>query len=255
VARPRTLLAFAFAAAELGILVGPAPIRVVAGLIVVFMPGLMITRLINLQARMERAEQLLVVLGMSLAVAVITGLVLNSAHIPLTAASWSLALGLITAVGLAAAAALEDEAAGGHPSPRPAASLTALSPGGWRPPGVGPPAMFVMAALAASAAIVIGVLGQRAADSRTQFTELWALPIPGSPPIARLGVRSHERVDVRYRIRVSIDGHLVRSQALALRPGQAWESTQLVRAGQHVDVSLLTSPHGRVYREVHLTAE
>jgi hypothetical protein len=115
--------------------------------------------------------------------------------------------------------------------------------------------MFMMAALATSAAVGIGLLGQRAAESRTEFTELWALPIPGSPPVARLGVRSHERVDVRYRLRVSIDGRLVRSRVLTLRPGQTWQSTEVVQTGQYVAVALLRPPDGRVYREVHLTAE
>jgi uncharacterized membrane protein len=249
-------MASALAAAELGILLGPAPIRVAAGLTLGFiLPGLVITRAILFRTRIEGTEQLLLVPGMSLAIAVITGLVLNTAHIRLTAANWAIALGLVTAAGLLVGAMLE----GAHeirPHPlRLRAWLNRASLGGRRSQGIGLAAMLVIAPLAVSAAVVIGVQGQRDRDSETEFTDLWALPGPSSASAIRLGVRSHERGDVRYRIRVSIEGRVVRSQALTLRPGQTWQSTQPVaRSGERVDVALLTSPRGPVYREVHLTA-
>jgi hypothetical protein len=247
------MLAFALAAAEFGILLGPPPIRVAAGLTLGFLPGLVIARVVQTQTRIERTEQLLLVPGMSLAVAIITGLVLNTADIRLTAGNWAIALGLVTAAGLVAGAILEDP----HEvveHPRRRAWLTATSPGGRRSLGIAPAAMFVMAALAATAAAGIGVLGQRDRDRQTQFTELWAFPGPGSASTVRLGVRSHERGHVRYRIRVSLDGRVVRSQALTLQPGQTWRSTQPVaRPGAHVDVALLTSSRGPAYRAVHLT--
>ena len=65
------MLALVLAGAELGILLGPAPIRVPAGLIVAFLPGLAITRAIQTRTRIEGTEQLLLVPGISLAVAVI----------------------------------------------------------------------------------------------------------------------------------------------------------------------------------------
>jgi uncharacterized membrane protein len=257
VADPRRLplLAFPLAAAELGILLGPAPIRVAAGLTLFFLPGLVITRLIQTRTRIEGTEQLLLVPGMSLAVAVIIGLVLDAVHIPLTAASWGIALGLVTVAGLVVRAIREGQSEVGRPPHVPRAWLTAASSGGRRSLSIGAAAMFAMAALAVGAAVVIGVLGQRDRDSKTAFTELWALPAQGSASAVRLGVRSHERGAVRYRIRVSIDGRRVRSQALTLRPGQTWHSMQPVtRSGARVGVALLTSPQGPVYREVHVTA-
>jgi uncharacterized membrane protein len=258
VARVRTLAlaASALAAAELGILLGPVPIRVASGLTLgCILPGFVISRVILNQRRIEGSEQLLLIPGLSLAIAVITGLVLNTAHIRLTAVSWAIALGLVSAAGLVAVARLED----GHevkPMARGApARVTRASLGGRHALGIGPAAMFVFAALAVTAAVTIGVLGQRQHDSETAFTQLWALPGLSSGSIVRLGVASHERGDVRYRIRVSVEGRVVRSQALMLRPGQMWQSTQRVaRSAERVDVALLTSPHGRVYREVHLAA-
>jgi uncharacterized membrane protein len=258
VANGRTLplLASALAAAELGILLGPAPVRVAAGLtLVLVLPGLVITRGVLARLRILGTEKLLLVPATSLAIAVITGLVLNTAHIRLTAANWAGALGLVTAVGLLAGALLED-AHEDRPHPRrPRAWLARVSPVGRPSLGIGPAVMLVIAALATSAAVAIGVLGQRDRDSETEFTELWALPGPSSGSAIRLGVRSHERGDVRYRLRVSIHGRVVRDYALTLQPGQTWQSTQPVeRSGARVDVALLTSPRGRVYREVHLAA-
>jgi uncharacterized membrane protein len=244
VARERTLalLASALAAAEVGILLGPAPIRVPSGLILCILPGFVLTRAILNRSQISGTEQLLLVPGLSLAIAVIIGLVLSAAHIRLTTESWAVALGLVTASGLLAMARLE----GAHEVAPRRRNRQSLS--------IGPAAMFVFAALAVIAAVTIGVLGQRRHDNETAFTQLWALPGPSSSTV-RLGVRSHERDEIRYRLRVSIQGRVLRSQALTLRPGQTWQSTQqLARSGERVDVTLLTSARGRVYREVHLSA-
>ena len=248
-------LAFTAAAAELGVVVGPAPIRVAAGLTLAFLPGLLITRAIHTQTRTEGAERFLLAPGMSLAVAVIAGLLLDIANIRLTTEHWAIALGLVTAAGLAGEAILEDEHEVAPDRRRSRGRLTAASPVRRYSPGIAPTVMLVMAALAVSAAVVIGVVGQHDRDSATEFTELWALSEPGSDSAVRLGVRSHERGVVHYRIRVLIDGQVARSQALTLRPGQTWQSTQpSTRSGGRVDVALLNSPGGAVYRRVHLTA-
>jgi uncharacterized membrane protein len=250
------VLASALAAAELGILLGPPPIRIAAGLTLGFvLPGLVVARGVLSRTRIAGIEQLLLVPGLSVSIAVITGLVLDAVHIPLTAASWGIALGLVTVAGLAVVAVRQGQSEVGRRPRRPRAWLTAASPGGRRSLGVGAAAMFAMAALAVGAAVVIGVLGQRDRDSKTAFTELWALPAQGSASAVRLGVRSHERGAARYRIRVSIDGRVVRSRELTLRPGQTWHSMQPVtRSGERVDVALQMSPRGPVYREVHVTA-
>jgi uncharacterized membrane protein len=257
VAKGRTLpiLGFAFAAAELGILLGPQPIRIAAGLTLGFiLPGLLVTRVILARTRIEGAEQLLLVPGMSIAVAVITGLVLNAADIRLTVGNWAIALGLVCAAGLVVLVMLEDDDERKRRR-RPLRIRLAAAPGGRLLLAIGPAALFVMAALLVSGALVVGVLGGRDRNSEAQFTELWALPGPSPTADVRLGVRSHERGDMRYRVRVSLEGRVVRSQALTLKPGQTWQSTQPVpRPGEHVGVALLKSPGGRVYRLVHLTA-
>jgi uncharacterized membrane protein len=250
------VLSSALAAAELGALLGPPPVRIAAGLTLgLVLPGLVFARVILSRTPIARIEQFLLAPGLSLAIAVISGLVLDEFHIPLTSASWAIALGLVTVAGLVVVAIREGQS---EVVRRPRGLrewLTVASRGGRRSLSTGAVAMFAMAALSVGAAVAIGALGQRDRDSRTAFTELWALPAHGSASAVRLGVRSHERGAVHYGIRVSIDGRMVRSQALTLRPGQMWQSTQLVaRSGQRVDVALRTSPRGPVYREVHLTA-
>jgi uncharacterized membrane protein len=258
VARGRTLalLAAALIAAELGVLLGPAAIRVPSGLILTFLlPGLVMTRGILIRTRIEATEELLLVPGLSLAIAVITGLAIGTARARLTATTWAIALGIVIAAGLLAAGLLarapERTRALRRPAPRPAPVL----PSRGKSPGIGPVVMFAVGALAVFSAIAIGVRGQRDHDDKSGFTELWALPGASNGSAIRLGVRSHERRDVRYRIRVSIEHRAVRDQALTLRPGQTWQTTQPVgRPGERVRVALLTSSRGRVYREVHLAS-
>jgi uncharacterized membrane protein len=241
------------AAVELGILLGPAPIRVAAGLILgLVLPGLVITRAVSARARIEGAEQLLLVPGISIAVAVIAGLVMNAARIHLTAVNWAVALGLVTTVGVVVIAMFEDGEVGRKPRGGRGRSQRAEFAREVRPPVVASAAMLAVAAMSVVGALVIGVLGQR--DRGPGFTELWAVPGPTSASAVRLGVRSRERHEVRYRLRVSIDGRVVRSQRITLRPGQTWRSTQSVtKAGEQVHVALLKSTRGPVYRQVRLT--
>jgi hypothetical protein len=256
-ARWRTVptLAFTLAAAELAIALAPSPIRVVAGLTLVLLSGLVTTRVIQARLPLGRAERLVIVPALSLALTVVAGLLLNAAELRLTRASWAVALGLVTAAGLLAMTMLEEGHQVGRGTPNVRATPPAMWNGGPRTLPIGPSSMFAMALLAVGAAIVIGVLGGRASDSKAQFTELWALPGARSAPAVRLGMRSHQRGDTRYTIRVAIEGRVVRSQAVTLRPGQTWFGMQAVpRAGERVDVALLTSRQGRVYRQVHVTS-
>jgi hypothetical protein len=257
VADPRRLpaLAWVLVAAELGTLLGPEPVRIPAGLTLgLILPGLVITRLLIGPRSIGRLELLALVPGVGVSVAVITGLTLDIVHVPLTTVSWALSLGLVTGAGIAVTAIPAGESRVAWNPPRPSPWPTPASPGRpvWR--SIGPTGMFVLAAVAVGCAISVSAIGQGRRDARTQFTELWALPGSRAAPGVRLGVQSHQSADVRYGLRVSVDGRVVRSEPLALKPGQTWQATQRVAgSGRHVDVALLTSPRGRIYREVHVT--
>jgi uncharacterized membrane protein len=245
-------VAAALAVVELTILVGPAPVRVVAGLaLALILPGLAITRVLG-RAQVERAEQLLLVPGMSVVIAIITGLVLNGAHVHLTRESWAISLGVVTAAGLAIGAMRErHEEVGKDPRRESARPAGAASVAGRRMRGVVVAALLAVAALAAIGALAIGALGQRYRGHG--FTDLWALPGRSALSAVRLGVVSHERHEARYQIRVSVDGREVETQEITLRPGQAWQSTQPVtKPGELVEVRLDHWPHGTIYRHVRL---
>jgi uncharacterized membrane protein len=241
VARARFALSVAsvLAVVELSVLLGPGPIRVAAGLTLgLVLPGLVLVRVIQSRVRVEGAERLALVPGMSIALAVITGLVLNALDVHLTTESWSIALGLVTAAGLVAVAVSQG---GGWNPPR----------SGLRPSSAAPAAVLALAALAVAGALVVGVHGER--DRGPGFTELWALPAASSSSAVQLGVRSHERRDARYRVLVSIDGRVVRSRGILLHPGQMWRSTEAVaRRGEQLEVTLEKAPDPSPYRRVRL---
>jgi uncharacterized membrane protein len=264
-------LGAALVVVEVGLLWGPAPIRVPAGLVLgLVLPGVVITRLLG-RPPFAGVERLLMVPGISIATALLAGLCLNAARIHLTTDSWAVALGSVTAVGLAILAVSERGAQsrtdlqrapirGVVSSNFPADFLVSLrwwclqlKHGAfrtWR----GRPIVVAGVALILS----LGVAGAIAISASTEhyhgpgFTELWALPGAGPRSTVRVGVLSHELHEVRYRIQVSVDGGGLRTEDIALRPGQTWQSTQSIPRGSLVDITLKKSPGGPVYRRVRL---
>ena len=65
------------------------------------------------------------------------------------------------------------------------------------------------------------------------FTQLWVLPAGQADRAAvQLGVMSQEAALTRYRLRLEVDGRLVREwQSIALRPSEQWQQTIALPAG------------------------
>src|SRR5947209_17026613 len=92
---------------EVCVLWGPAPIRVPAGLLLgLVLPGLVTARLLG-RPPFANVERLLLVPGISISTAVLTGLCLNAARIRLTTDSWAIGLGAISVAGLAVLTMME----------------------------------------------------------------------------------------------------------------------------------------------------
>ena len=244
--------AVALVVVELGVLWAPAPIRVAAGLTLgLFLPGFVAARLVG-RPSITGVERLLLVPGMSVATAILTGLSLAAAHIHMTTDSWAIALGSVTAVGVAILAIL-DRAKHGEGELRPDFAPPSL--------GVAPSRSRRFYAFAASVGLtlVLAVAGAVAISASTEhyhgrgFTELWALPGGSSRSTVRLGLISHEMHEVSYRIRVLVDGQTLRDEDVALRPGQTWQSIQPIMRGRRVDITVRISPSGPVYRRVRLS--
>jgi uncharacterized membrane protein len=277
--------AVALVVVELGVLWAPTPIRVAAGLTLgLFLPGFVAARLLG-RPSMTGVERLLLVPGMSVATAILTGLCLTAAHIHMTTDSWAIALGSVTAVGVAILARLE-RGKHGEKELRPDLLLPSLSVAPSRPEvslsGLDlneiqrrvdesrrrsdrrrgksdkPRRPYAFAA-SLGLILVLAVAGAVAISASTEhyhgrgFTELWALHGGSSRSTVRLGVISHEPHEVSYRIRVLVDGHTLRNEDVALRPGQTWQSIQPIIRGRRVDIMLQTSPSGPVYRRVRLS--
>src|SRR2546430_606694 len=93
------------ALAELAIAAGPSPARMLGGVaLVLVLPGFALTCLTGRGTKLDRAEQVLAVLGLSIVIAVVAGLTIAGLGIPFTRASFALGLGAICAAALAAAA-------------------------------------------------------------------------------------------------------------------------------------------------------
>ena len=105
---PAALITAALGVALLCVLLGPTPARVIGGFALVFvLPGLALTLAMLPMARVDPIAQLLLVVGVSVVVTIVTGLMVRSAY-QLTTDAWAIALALVTIAGVVATA-LEDD--------------------------------------------------------------------------------------------------------------------------------------------------
>jgi hypothetical protein len=254
---------------ELAIILGPAVLRVPAGVLLgLILPGLVIAPLLS-RPGMERVERILLVPGISLAIVIMTGLLLAAAGIGLGRISWALALGVVTGCPVMATSVRRHrrapqsgapapgrgrEAWGLYRRPRMRLGMSSLRPAAriLRSPRLVASAVLVgLAAAGGTAAFAVSLAGDRYRGPG--FTELWALPGPDAAPIVRLGVISHERHDVRYRVRVVVSGRQVQTSEVGLAPGEAWTAARLLTRPGTVNVWLEREPSAAVYRHVEVS--
>ena len=235
--------AYGLALAGLAIAAGPSPARTLGGLaLVLVLPGFALTCLAGRGTKLDRVEQVLAVLGLSIVIAVVGGLAIAGLGIPLTRASFALGLYMICGAALAAAAltARRAEPAADvlHTRGLPAVNRTAAG-------------LLAAAVLVTAASIWIGVALQ--ADRGPGFTQLWALR-EGSGSV-QVGVRSHEKNDAVYRLRVSGGAAGRREAVIGLRPGQQWIARRALLHTRGVTVTLAKAGRHGVYRRVHLSPQ
>jgi uncharacterized protein DUF1616 len=218
--------------AGLGLLAGlavdePAARALPAVLLVLVAPGYALS-LVLFPDRRDPAERWLLALGLSLALAVVCGLVLDLLGIPLDSRSWSITLGLLTlaltTVAWQARSHLPREA------PRRGDSVARV-----RPPR-GRPAMAIGAA-AVVVILVAGVLIARepAGSAHVRgYSMLWALPGKTTASAFRftVGVRSQELHALRYRLVGTAGNRVVYRRQFGLRPGQDWSGRGTLRQSQ-----------------------
>lgn len=172
------------------------------------LPGLALTGAAFPAGRLATAERLLLSLGLSLAVIVLGGLLLNLTPWGLRVGSWAVLLSLTTAVagGIGLARRRRQPAAVGTPGGR---SL------GWAQIALCGLAVLVLAG--AMGLTVHGAQGQ----ATVGFTQLWMTQGEGGGA-ANLGLSNREPATTEFRLQFEVDGRVRRSWTLSLAPGETW---------------------------------
>lgn len=229
--------------AVLGILAGtvlaltgaPLALRALGAVALAFvLPGGALLLALMPHARLSRAERVAVMLGGSLVATVGTAFALHVLPPGMSALSWGVALGALTATGGVVGALRALRARAGEAATMEIAtagagrgSVAVAAAGGWvaGAPVAGPrlrmvaPVTLVMLATAVvlvALSLVIARSGM-ALGPTARFTELWLLPLDGRSAV-RVGVANHEGDSQVYRLQVTVDGLPVAAESRVTLP-------------------------------------
>lgn len=209
---------------------GLAFVHGLAGVIVVlFMPGYAISRAAFPTQTVGFWERVMLSLGLSIAVAAFSGLVLTWTPFGLRVTTWLAALGMVT---LAATlfALWRREGAEEAPSPSLTPSPAPPHEGEGRGQGeaipVRVPLLIGLAMLIAVGAIAVAYVGV-INEVQPGYTELWLLPDAATGAHAvRVGIKNMELSPVRYHLVVELANQKVADWSpIELQPGQSWQTT------------------------------
>ena len=225
-----------------------APLRPYLTLpLVMLLPGLAVARLL-LGSRASSFELLVISSGLSLAIAVALGLLLNIAG-AMTPLGWSVSLGSVTLVACGARL-LVNPTPGSPPDHDRKAS----------PVSVAQASLFAIASLITVLAIAVareGAMSQR----EYSFTEFWmATRKPVDQNIVTIGVHNEEKAPTSYQVVMVADGAMIgRWPRLRLDAGATW-TTEIslnadLRRSQRVEAWLYRGDKpDEVYRKVWLVS-
>jgi len=208
----RAAVAASLLCAVLALLLPLSELRVVFALpLTLFLPGYAIVAVTFARRRLERAQMLLLSLGLSLATLALGAILLNYMPGGIRAGSWALLLVLVV-IAASRGAALR--------RPRPTTTklgIPRLSP---RRAELG---LLAGGALAVLAAFLLAFM-PLSAENAIGYTEMWIKPFSNeSRAGVKIGVGNREQSDAEYRLRVHIgpEGEeTVVYRDIALAPGQ-----------------------------------
>lgn len=191
-------------------------------------------------------DHMILSLGMSLVIDVVTGLLLNVTPMGLQWQSWMLSLGLVTAVFALLAVGLRRR----QPRKKKGGA-------GWHIT-LKECALLGLALVVATVALWLSII--RPPQPQPSFIQFWMLPSTQANKSCAvlIGVQSFESSPVTYRIQVTINGTQVDSwPSIMLATQQEWNRlvpVSRIGGGAVVDARLyrLDQP-GVIYREVHVT--
>ena len=195
--------------------------------------------------QINAADQIVLSLGLSMAIDVVVGFALNILPIGLQGLSWTLSLGIITTVFALFVMFLR----------RKVTSRGARKSG---------PRIrifeYILFALAIFVTIVaVWFSSIRPPDPQTSFTQFWLFSTKNNSCGIQIGVQSFETTSVTYRILITNNGAKIASwSSIVLSPQQKWEQSISLKS-ETVDTMYIEAQLYRVdkpetvYREVHTT--
>ncbi len=229
----------------------PLVIGIIFGLPLVFvLPGYTLTQALFRRRSpqlISAVDHIILILGLSLAIDVLVGFLLNIFPVGLQAQSWTMSLGLVTTVFALLAIYLrrKDPAKSGRiPVPRITIYECIL---------------FGLAILVATVAVWFSVI--RPSATQASFTQFWMLPSTqaNTSCTVLIGLQSYESTPVTYRIVVTINGTQVNSwSSVVLAPQEKWNQSISINpeaaASIYIEAQLYRADKpNSTYRDVHLT--
>lgn len=188
--------------------------------LVLILPGYALTMAALPNLTLGFVERLIFTLGLSLAIAVVGGVVLNLTPWGLQEGTWAAWLGTVTVVAGVIAILRRRMQADTKSSP----VIVGLS--------MRQTLVFGLAICITLGAIGLARYGATQQQSAS-FTQLWIQPVnQGGMRSVHLGVESMERQPTQYRLELKSDGSVVREwPSIDLAPGKTWETTATLATG------------------------
>jgi uncharacterized membrane protein len=201
------------------------PGRVLTSSLVLVLPGYALTSALFPRQALGIPERLVFSLGLSLAIVLLGGLVLNLTPFGLRAGSWAV---FLTGITLGACAVALVRRRGQD-----------ISTSGWLG-DIGltfrQGLLLGLAALIVCGAVAVSIIGAERQPS-PGFTQLWILPVGGAANakhVVRLGMSNTESKAMEYRLAVNMNGKVVKEwPAIDLSPNEKWEATLVLPQTGH----------------------
>lgn len=182
---------------------------VFAAPLVLFLPGYAFVSALFPSMDISTVERVLLSLGTSIALTIMTGLILAGLRIPLAPESWTVSLAAITVAGVGAAYLRRFHR--GIVGPRLSIA---------RMPWIGALTVAVAALIAVNAVVGSSFIAREQESPAPEA--LWIVPIADHPTDARLGVRA-SGVAGAYSIVLSSNGAEIQRFDLQLKAEETWE--------------------------------
>lgn len=191
------------------------------------------------------ADQLVLSLGLSLAIDVLVGFGLNFLPVGLQASSWALALGLFTTILTLLAVFLRQK--GKAKAARSVGFHLTIYDG----------LLLGLAVVVVIAAIWLSI--SRPLDTQPSFTQFWMLPSANNSCSVSIGVQSFETTPVAYHVVMTINHTQTDSwSSIVLSPQHMWSHSVAVTPGKASSLYIAallyrTGEPDKAYRNVHMT--